>query len=209
MLNDLLLALLSAAVFRGLYLAAISAARSGLGPSTPPFISRYVSGVHALALVALGLWPAQQRGEWWVSIARALPLGYLAHDTHLLFVETSVWDLSALIHHCVFAVLVSAAAGPYPDHTAQAFLAELSVPFLNAGWVMLKTGNDRRHPWVFRGVSIILLPTFLKFRVLTFTYFTIEAVVLREWLLLGPMLSLAVLNWYWFVILVRRAVGSG
>ena len=198
----------SAWVFRLAYLALQRATllrRHGM--DSPAFLSRYVSCLHAGALVALGfLWEAGIAApDWWTPLARAIPIGYLVHDAHLICTEPTLWEPSAMTHHVIFALLVYAAAGAYPDHTARAFLAELSVCPLNLGWAMIKTGAESRWPQVFIVNSAALLLTFLRFRVYTFTLFAFEAVAQKVWPLLPMLAGLAGLNWYWFGLLCRKA----
>ena len=202
MFNDLALAAVSAATFRGLYHLAARLDRAHA--DSPPFLSRYVSCAHALALVALGLLRGVEP-DWWIPLARATPIGYLAHDAHLIWTEPSLWEVSAAAHHTIFALLVFFAAGSFPDHTARAFLAELSVFPLNLGWVMIKTGADSRWPRLFVANSVALLLTFLRFRVYAFTLITVEAVSLKAWALLPMVAGLAGMNWYWFALLCQKA----
>lgn len=198
--TTLVAAVATAAAFRGLYWAAARLDRPR--PSAPQYTSRYVSTVHAVVLVALGLAP---RGAWWPCAARAVPLGYLAHDAALLFAEPCLWDLGTAAHHLVFALLVAAAAAAYPAHTARAFLAEASVPALNLGWMMVRTGADRRHPYAFGFVSVMLLCTFASLRVWAFTALLLESVAEGVWGLAPLLLGLAAVNWYWFGLLLLRA----
>ena len=198
----------AAAAFRRAYTAAL---RSRFAPAAradaPAFVSRYISCVHAGALVGLGLlWEAGlARPGWWTLLARAVPIGYLAHDAHIIWAEPSLWEASALLHHAAFAVLVYVAAPPFPDHTARAFLAEISVPFLNLGWVLLKTKEVARWPRAFAANNVALLLSFSLFRVRTFTQFTVEAATDSNWAVLPPVATLAALNWYWFALLVKKA----
>ena len=179
----------------------------GPGALSPAFVSRYVSCLHAGALVCLALmWEGGLAEiEWWGPLARAVPVGYLIHDAHLIWTEPSLWEASTMAHHGSFALLVFFAAGYFPDHTARAFLAELSVFPLNLGWVMIKTRTDTLWPKLFIANSVVLLLTFLVLRVYTFTAFTLEAVSLKIWVLLPMIAGLAGLNWYWFALLVQKA----
>jgi len=177
------------------------------GVDSPAFLSRYVSCLHAGALVALSLlWGGGFADPgWWIPLARAIPIGYLIHDAHLIWTEPTLWEVSAAAHHAVFALLVFFAPGAFPDHTAHAFLAELSVFPLNLGWAMIKTGADSRWPRLFMANSVVLLLAFLRFRVYTFTLITADAVALKAWTLLPMVAGLAGLNWYWFVLLCQKA----
>ena len=177
------------------------------GVDAPTFISRYVSCFHASALVILGmLWGAGfVEPGWWSALAYAIPIGYLSYDAHLICTEPTLWEASALAHHCIFALLITLAIGSYPDYTARAFLAELSVLPLNLGWIMFKTGAHIRWPQIFMVNSIVLLLTFLRFRVYTFTLFTIEAAFQGVWFLLPILASFAGLNWYWFILMCQKA----
>jgi len=196
------LIVLFALVFRLVYCFAACLRR---GPQTPPFLSRYASCAHALALVALGGLRSQADPAQWLELAYAVPLGYLAHDTHLLLTEASIWDGPTVAHHFVFACLVWFVPAKYPEMTGEAFMAEISLPFLHAGWAMIKTGADRRHPQVFNAVSAALLATFLWFRVRAFTGFLLEAFDRSEWFICAPLLVLVALNWYWFGVLLNKA----
>jgi hypothetical protein len=193
---------LSALLFRLVYHLS---ARLRLGPPTPPFLSRYAGCAHALALVALGALRDRADPAGWLLVARALPLGYLLHDAHLLLAEASLRDWPMVAHHLVFACLVWLVPEKYPEMSASAFLAEITTPLVYAGWAMIKTGADRRHPLVFGGVSAALLATFLRFRVLAFAGFLSEAAGRSEWLICAPLVVLVVLNWYWFGLLLRKA----
>lgn len=192
MLNDLALAVVSATAFRGLYrLAALPLPVRELHPRARPRRARPAAGAES--------------DWWWTPLARATPIGYLAHDAHLIWTEPSLWEVFAAAHHAVFALLVFFAAGSFPDHTARAFLAELLVFPLNLGWAMIKTGADSRWPRLFMANSVALLLTFLRFRVYAFTLITVEAVTLKAWALLPMVAGLAGLNWYWFTLLCQKA----
>jgi hypothetical protein len=173
---------------------------------SPPFLSRFVSCLHAGVLVALGiLWKTGLVSpNWWTPLAQAVPVGYLLHDIHLICTESTLWEVSTAAHHIAFLLLAFLAPTLFPDQTAHAFLAELSVFPLNMGWMMLKTGADTRWPRFFMVNSVILLLTFLRFRVYTFTMFTLDVMALDTWSLLPMVACLAWLNWYWFVLLCRQ-----
>jgi hypothetical protein len=199
---------ISAWSFRTAYLTLdAAAARWRVADYAPALLSRYVSCLHAGALVALGLlWRNGMADRlWWIPAARAVPIGYLIHDTHLIWTEPDIWELSTFVHHVSFALLVFFAPAAFPDLTARAFLAEISVFPLNLGWVMLKTGASLRWPRVFAINSMLLLLTFLRFRVYAFTVITFEVMRLNVWPLVPLIAGLTGLNWYWFALLCGKA----
>jgi hypothetical protein len=176
----------------------------------PALCCRLVSCLHAGALVALGLAQcAAPPCQWWPLLARAVPVGYLVHDFHLIWTEPSIWGRPIAVHHVVFALLVSFAAESFPDHTARAFLAETSVFFLNAGWVMIRTGWRERAPRLFAANVAVLFLTFLRFRVYTFTSLALESIALEKWALLPLVAGIAGLNWYWFALMCRAVYRAG
>ena len=179
--------------------------RLGL-PSSPAFRSRYISSFHAVALGLLGgLWQAglAQPG-WWIPLAQALPCGYLFYDAYIIVTEPTLWKKTDLVHHQAFALLVWYGATSYPDQTAWAFLAELSVPSLNLGWMMVQTGANGRWPKLFVANIAVLVIVFFELRVVTFTRFIFEAIALEAWTILPMVAILAALNWYWFVLLLMK-----
>lgn len=175
--------------------------------NSPSFCSRYVSCIHAVTLVTLGiLWEnGYSESYWWTILARAVPVGYLLHDSHIICREHTLWSFIDLIHHMLFLFLILYAVELYPYHTSKAFLAESSVPFINIGWYMLKTKMNNSYPRIFIINALITLITFLIFRVCIFTVFTYDAINLKAWLVLPMVFGMTVLNWYWFILLIRKA----
>jgi hypothetical protein len=182
--------------------------RRGVGDAM--HVSRLVSGLHAGALIALGLqWIgglADRAG--WVHRARAVPIGYLLHDIHLCLTDPTMWSKTNLAHHAIFLPMVYYGAVAFPYHTAQSFFAEVSVFPLFLGQTMLKNGASVRSPWLFKANLAVLLILFMRFRVYTFTRFTLDA--LAGLGLSSPytamMGSFAALNWYWFLLICKRVV---
>lgn len=195
-------------IFRGVY-RSLCGARflRRLGMDSPPFTSRVGSCFHAAALVTLALlWEGgYAHPRWWAPLASAVSVGYLVHDTHLIWTEPSLWEVSALVHHVTFMLLVYFAPSHYPHHTARAYLAELTVFPLNLGWVMFKTGAASRWPRLFAINIGILMGAFLWYRVVAFTLLTFDAISLEAWAMLPMVAGLAVLNWYWYFLLLHRA----
>lgn len=192
--------------FRGLYALLLRRSPPQVWPGSPQYASRYVSCVHAIALVAIALawdWMGSPSAKGrWAAIATAVPLGYLAHDAHLTLTTPSLRDPAMLAHHLAFSLLAAGAPARYPDKVAQAYLAEVSTPLLHAGWMMLKAGAHKTYPKPFSAIGLSLLAAFLYFRVYALTRLTAEAYYASEWVCFGASACLALLNWYWFARLV-------
>jgi hypothetical protein len=142
-----------------------------------------------------------ERGVWTLA-ARAASVGYLLHDTHLIWTHPVLWDISYLCHHGLVIPLVLYGSAVYPAETALSFYAETTVLPLYLGRLMLAAGWETRRPWSFRLNAVLLLALYLRFRVYGLTA---VAWSLRGDPVAAPLLSaFALLNYYWFYVLFAR-----
>lgn len=171
----------------------------------PEVVSRAVSSLHAVLVVALCAAAPSLRGGWGVA-ARALPLGYLAHDAQLLLTRRELYDRGMVVHHACFALLVAVGVGPYPDQARLALFGEAPVPFLNLGWLLHRrraAGQAAGPGWLFGAVGGVTLSLFVMTRLLVFPRLAAEAALQDECVAFITLAGLAGLNAYWFARLVE------
>lgn len=177
------------------------------GTHPDPFVgelaSRIVSVVHTFVVVpvAIGYLLGGAPVDTWYR-AQHLTMGYLIYDATYLTGTSLSYALPLekmmLAHHVSFFLGLILLPTQYQSYVAMAYLAELTNPFLYAGWFMYKTGLDRKEPKLFAANAVILLVIFFIFRVLNFTVL-LYIVVDKSWIctVLCAMLWVAQLKWFW------------
>lgn len=171
-------------------------------------VSRYISTIHAILITTLSLLylngVINTETNIFQCLGSAIPIGYLIHDTQLIYWVPALNDKYMIFHHLCFIGLMYVAPVNFPIHTARGLLSELSVPFLNLGWIMIKSNLDKKYRYLFNCNAIIVLILFLIFRVYTFVSFTIESFQLGLWGIFPFVAGISVLNIHWFGILVKK-----
>ena len=130
--------------------------------------------------------------------------GYCLYDTLMILYYTPK-DRNMIIHHLMlFFGTYSDFVSVYPMNVSYALIAESTNQHLYFGWLLIKKGKDKT--WYFNINAVILLSMFLVFRVINFTYlfiFTLQKCSYLEPLAILPIL---LLNYYWFGLLLHKAL---
>lgn len=197
---------LAAAAFRAAYWGLERRTAEG-----PEEVSRYVSSLHSVLVVALCLGAPGFGSGGWRLAAQALPLGYLAHDLQLLASRPALRDPWMVLHHVSFALLVACGVGAYPAEAQVALRGEAPVPFLNLGWALhrrRKAGAPAGPAWLLPAVGGATLGLFVATRLLVFP--SLAATTARDGQAVATLalVSLSALNFFWFQKLLRLACGA-
>jgi hypothetical protein len=132
--------------------------------------------------------------------------GYCLYDTIMILCYTPK-DRNMIIHHTMlFFGSYSNFISIYPEQSAFGLLAEITNQHLYFGWLLIKKGKDKT--WYFNVNAVILLLMFLVFRVLNFTYLFIFAIQNCSYLEPLAILPILLLNYYWFSLLLHKALCS-
>lgn len=206
-LADVLAVVLAAAAFRVAYWEALfRLGRTDL--AGPAAASRAVSSAHAAAVVAIAAGAPTLCGAWGAA-ARAVSVGYLAHDLHLLLTCPGLRDPPMVIHHLSAAALIWGGVGSLCWEARWAFFAEAPVPFLNLAWLFRREGRaPSRAAGAATDAAVLVL--FAVTRLAALPLLAGVAARAGERLLAGALLCLGGLSWLRFGRLARGAIeGAG
>lgn len=144
--------------------------------------------------------------ETWIQCLE-VTRGYCLYDTVMILYYTPK-DRNMIIHHLMlFFGSYSNFISIYPEQVAYGLLAESTNQHLYFGWLLIKKGRDKT--WYFNANAVILLVMFLIFRVINFTYMFIFAVQNCSYIEPLAILPILLLNYYWFCLLLHKALCAG
>ncbi len=136
--------------------------------------------------------------------------GFFAHDLFALL-KSGLWreDYSSVIHHLIGMSICASisATGTFFEKLPDAMILEISTIFLNAGWLMREFGRSET-----RKAKAIMASFVLSFFALRVCYFPWMIYVARKkqrstWDRFGRLTwviyAAQLLQWYWFVKLVK------
>ena len=135
-----------------------------------------------------------------------LSLGYTIFDLTVILSNTQMFDWKGtLIHHIAMLLLLSGRE-LFFDEVAIGLLSEISTIFLNLSWILYQ--SNKTDTKIFKIISILVLVSYFFTRVLNFPYLTYIAIIVYN---LHPIfytmiLSLTVINIYWFKLLFAKAL---
>ena len=180
--------------------------RIPLDACTPEFGSRVVSSLHCVTAVTLAvLYLAGLVSEGYWLLCLNISVGYLVHDLLLVSTEARVRNVNDVIHHVAFITVITF-ADSYPYQMARGILAETSLPFLYAGWAMLRLQLTHSYKKTFWTCSVVGVLLFFIFRVVNFTQLVYYSYYHASMLVTCAGGALAGLNYYWFAKLVKIAL---
>ena len=144
--------------------------------------------------------------ETWVKCLE-VTRGYCLYDAIMILYYTPK-DRNMIIHHTMlFFGSYSNFISIYPDQVAYGLLAEITNQHLYFGWLLIKKGKDKT--WYFNVNAVILLVFFLIFRVINFTYLFVYTLYNCSYLEPLAILPILLLNYYWFGLLLHKALCAG
>jgi hypothetical protein len=180
-------------------------------PSTASsvIVSKIVSSIHSVILVSLSCFYLL---EWmdldvWKNL-QCIPVGYCIYDTLLYFGDSEMYlkgNRLTPLHHALFAFFTVFYFDEYPVFLTIGYLSEITNPFLHISTIIILTDKKEEYLKVFYMSSLVVLGSFLIFRVGVFGYFVWYSAMYVGFL---PFLAASVIwgmNVYWFGKLVRIA----
>lgn len=189
-----------------------------------PFLSRFLSAAHALTVGASSYrffikklgdaadgaasddWVTYLVGDLggngphvWHSIY-PVTVGYLCHDLLLVLYYPAIRRLETVVHHVVLLGMLAVWAPSEPYLGALGLATELALIPLHAAWLQIKLGHNHL------GAGACTLAAFAA-RVAVYVFLTREAwesSVGRA----AAMALLTVMNIYWLLVMLSKAVGK-
>lgn len=175
--------------------------------SSPAFVSRYVSIIHALVMYSLSsLYLFELISYEMFLILQSIPVGYCIYDLLVIFAHPRLYnstDYATFIHHVVFMYSANFLFEEYPREVSLAYLSEFTNLPLYVCYFLLKLNLAGEYPNLFLWSGLTLIPTFAFYRIgifgylwyISFSYGVVESIVMS--LLFG-------MNVVWFGKIVTK-----
>lgn len=180
-------------------------------PSTASavIVSKIISIVHSVILVCLSvLYLAEYLPYDLWSTLQCIPVGYCAYDTLLYFGNSEMYLKGSKLtplHHMLFAFFTVFYFETYPTFLTIGYLSEITNPFLHVCTIIILTDKKEEYLKVFYMSSLVVLGSFLIFRVGVFGYFVWYSAMYVGFLPFVGAITIWGMNVYWFGKLLRIA----
>ena len=122
-----------------------------------------------------------------------------------LYTTTTKESIETLVHHTIVLLIITCYLDRYTKLITRGLLSEITNSFLYACWVLINIGQQ--HTVLFIVLYICLLLGFLVARIYNFTHICWKLYRRRGTLYeLGFFAPIVLMNYYWFVLLLKKAI---